>query len=103
MKRPSVDQSDGSFARLDLYSGSSCPDPSDIFWKRFGAPSRSEAKTIRFPSGDQVGAKSTAASKVKRDGAPLARSISQMSELPVSGSIWEKTNRLSSRESDKSL
>src|SRR5712671_7844283 len=85
-KRPSVDQLDGSFARDDLYSVSSWPEPFAIFWKRFGAPSRSEAKTIRSPSGDQTGVKSTDVSKVKRDGAPLAKSINQMSAFPVSGS-----------------
>src|SRR6266699_2199774 len=97
-KRPSVDQLDGSFANGDWYSGSSWPEPFAIFWKRFGAPSRSEAKTIRCPSGDQTGVKSTAVTNVKRDGSPLVRSISQISAFPVSESTRKNTTRLSSGE-----
>ena len=51
-----------------------------------GAPSRSDAKTIGSPSGDQSGAKLLPGANVKRELTPRARSRIQMSVLPVRGS-----------------
>src|SRR6266571_9376539 len=85
MNFPSEDQSVGTFTLLlVLSSSSSLLLPLAGFTYRFGGPFLSEAKTILLPSGDQIGAKSQAGSKVNRVGALRAMSISQMSPLPFS-------------------
>src|SRR3989442_6297497 len=98
MKRPSLDQSLGHFRSFVLNSSSSLPAPLADFWYKFPAPSRSEAKTMRLPSGDQMGRKSSAGSKVKRVGVPRAMSSSQISRAPLSGSEMAAATRFSSGE-----
>src|SRR5437899_4276097 len=98
MKCPSLDQSLGHFRSFVLNSRSSLPAPLADFWYKFPGPSRSEANTMRLPSGDQMGRKSSAGSKVKRVGVPRAMSSSQISRAPLSGSEMAAATRFSSGE-----
>ncbi len=96
---PSRDQSLG-MTRPSSVSKSvfSSPWPLAGFSRRLNLPSRSEAKTIRVPSGDHTGQMLFPAPNVKRELTPRARSRTQMSFFPLRASVSSKARCLPSRE-----
>jgi hypothetical protein len=70
----------GKTCASDSMSRSSVPVPSEAFRYKPHFPFRTEPKTMRLPSGLQIGDElSCAASKVKREVAPRDSSVIQMS------------------------
>src|SRR5262245_20329516 len=97
MNFPSGDQSDGNAASTGAISRSASP-PVDSFSNMKFPPARSDRKTIRSPSRDQIGEMSLSGSDVNRVGTSRATSINQISDVLVSGSTLENASRRSSRE-----
>src|SRR6516225_6226656 len=98
---PSGDQSVGITATAGsgiAATRASGSDASTIFWYRAYRPPRFEAKTISFPSGDHTGSASIAGSKVILDATFRLRSTTQISQLPVPGSIRLTATRRPSGE-----
>src|SRR5215471_20758648 len=97
MKRPSRDQSFASFGAGDSSNKSSLPAPLDDFRYRLRGPLRAELNTMRAPSGDHTGPKSTAGSKVNRVVICRAGSSTQTSEFPFT--LRSSATRLPSGDS----
>jgi hypothetical protein len=91
---PSEDQSVVTKTAVGLMmNGSSAPVPPAPLKYKLLIPARSDRKTIRAPSGDQMGAASVPGSNVSRVFALRTRSSSQISGVWVSGSTTENTIR----------